>query len=305
MKLFILSQDKLSLLTERKFKRELDIQKVTENNLEKIFGLEYLTSEMSLNNLRIDTLAFNRELNAFVIIEYKKDRNFSLIDQGYAYLSLLLNNKADFVLEYNKSRNESWDKKSIDWSQSRVIFISPMYTRYQIQAANFRDLPFELWEIHQFDRNVVIYNQIRPSDKSESIKVIGQGSELVREITREIEVYTEEDHVTSVPGYIRDLYEEFKENVLGFGDDIEIKALKQYVAFKTKNNFVSVIFQKSQLKLILTIPLGSLNDPLGLARDVSNIGHWASGDYEIILKPNSNMTDILLLVRQSYEMKKS
>lgn len=305
MKLFILSQNKLNPLTERKFSRELDIQKITENNLEKIFGLEYLTSEMSLNNLRIDTLAFNRELNAFVIIEYKKDRNFSVIDQGFAYLSLLLNNKADFILEYNKCRKESWDKKSVEWSQSRVLFISPMYTKYQIQAANFRDLPFELWEIHNFDKNVVIYNQIRPSDRSESIKVIGQSNELVREITREIEVYTEEDHVQSVPNHIRDLYEEFKEKVLGFGDDIEMKALKKYVAFKTKSNFVSVIFQKSQLKLILTIPKGSLNDPFGLARDVSNIGHWASGDYEIILKTDSNLNDILLLVRQSYENKRN
>lgn len=305
MKLFTLSKNKLTPLGESGFTREFDIQRITEGNLESVFGLEYLTSEMSLNNMRIDTLAFNRELNSFVVIEYKRERNFSLIDQGYAYLSLLLNNKADFVLEYNRSRNESWDKKSVDWSQSRVFFVSPMYTKYQVQAANFRDLPFELWEIHVFDKNVVIYDQIRPSERSESIKVIGQSSELVREITREIRVYTEEEHVQSVPGRIRNLYEDFRENVLGFGDDVEIKALKKYVAFKTKGNFVSVIFQKSQLKLILTVPKGLLNDPLGLARDVSDIGHWASGDYEIILKPDSNMNDVLLLVRQSYEMKQS
>jgi selenocysteine lyase/cysteine desulfurase len=57
-------------------------------------------SEFELRGLRIDTLAFYNESKAFVIIEYKKDRNFSVVDQGMAYLNLMLNNKADFILEY-------------------------------------------------------------------------------------------------------------------------------------------------------------------------------------------------------------
>jgi hypothetical protein len=52
--------------------------------------------------LRIDTLAFDPESRAFIIIEYKRDRNFSVIDQGMAYLNLMLNNKTDFILEYNE-----------------------------------------------------------------------------------------------------------------------------------------------------------------------------------------------------------
>ncbi len=47
-------------------------------------------SEFQLNNLRIDTLAFDKESNSFVIIEYKRGVNFSVIDQGYAYLALLI-----------------------------------------------------------------------------------------------------------------------------------------------------------------------------------------------------------------------
>jgi hypothetical protein len=49
---------------------------------------------MSSENLRIDTLAFDNESKAFVIIEYKKDRNFSVVDQGMAYLNLMLNKKS-------------------------------------------------------------------------------------------------------------------------------------------------------------------------------------------------------------------
>ena len=113
-----------------------------------------MKSELALNNLRIDTLAYNPDTHAFIIIEYKKSQNFSVIDQGYAYLSLLLNNQADFILEYNQILNRNLSKKSVDWSQSRVIFVSPKFTRYQQQATNFQDLPFELWEIRQYENDV-------------------------------------------------------------------------------------------------------------------------------------------------------
>jgi hypothetical protein len=67
--------------------------------------------------LRIDTLAFDNESKAFVIIEYNKDRNFSVVDQGTAYLNLMLNNKADFILEYNESlRSSSLKREEVDWS---------------------------------------------------------------------------------------------------------------------------------------------------------------------------------------------
>ena len=86
-------EEKLSHIKETSFKFEREIQKLTEDNLSTVLKLEYIRSEFPLNNFRIDTLAFDKEANAFVIIEYKRDKTFSVIDQGYAYLSLMLNNK--------------------------------------------------------------------------------------------------------------------------------------------------------------------------------------------------------------------
>ena len=68
--------------------------------------LDFISSEFSLNNFRIDTLALDKESKSFVIIEFKRDKNFSVVDQGYAYLSLMLNNKADFILEYNENKKK-------------------------------------------------------------------------------------------------------------------------------------------------------------------------------------------------------
>jgi len=107
MAIFNIQNRKLSPIREKSIDLEKDIQKLTEENLEVIFGLQFVSTEFALQNFRIDTLAFDKEANAFVIVEYKRDRSFSVIDQGYAYLALMLNNKADFILEYNEKAKEN------------------------------------------------------------------------------------------------------------------------------------------------------------------------------------------------------
>lgn len=123
---------KLILISEIDFVLEKDIQNICENNIRELFGLEIVKSEFAIKNFRIDTLAFDSKSKSFVIIEYKKDKNFSIIDQGYAYLALLLNIKADFILEYNEQSKISLKRDDVDWSQTVVIFVSPSFTQYQI-----------------------------------------------------------------------------------------------------------------------------------------------------------------------------
>jgi RecB family endonuclease NucS len=82
-----------------------NIQGIVENNMQTIFGIEFVASKFELNNLRVDTLGYDKESNSFVIIEYKPDKSFSVIDQGYAYLALFLNNKAEFILLYKEKNN--------------------------------------------------------------------------------------------------------------------------------------------------------------------------------------------------------
>ena len=59
-------------------------------------------------------LKFTRDNPAYPdAIEYKKGNSYSVIDQGYSYLSILLNNKADFILEYNETQSENLKKTDI------------------------------------------------------------------------------------------------------------------------------------------------------------------------------------------------
>ena len=149
--------DKLERISEVGFKLERDIQRLTEDNLNIIFGLDFVCTEFQLNDLRIDSLAFDNETNSFVIIEFKRDKNFSVIDQGYAYLAMLLKYKADFILEYNEQKDIILRKNDVDWSQSRVMFIAPQFTKYQQKAIEFKDLPIELWEISKYSNETILF----------------------------------------------------------------------------------------------------------------------------------------------------
>jgi RecB family endonuclease NucS len=99
-------KDTLTEISEIPFELERNIRYLVEHNIKTIFNIDFVTSEFELNGLRIDSLGFDNDSKSFTIIEYKKDKNFSVIDQGYAYLSLLLINKAEFILKYNEGKRK-------------------------------------------------------------------------------------------------------------------------------------------------------------------------------------------------------
>lgn len=301
--LFKVSQDgKLDQIKEQPFKLEKEIQNLTEANLKVIFGLSFVKSEFKLNNFRIDSLAFDEENKSFVIIEYKRDKNFSVIDQGYAYLSLMLNNKADFILEYNESNNNSLKKADVDWTQSKVIFVSPSFTTYQREAINFKDLPIELWEIARYENNSISFEQVVKSQANESIKKITKAIDLGVSVVDEIKVYTEEDHLEKASIEIKELYERFKIGILNIGDeygDFEIKPKKLYIAYVLGTNVVDINIQKKQIKMWINMKVGDLKDEKLIAKDVANVGHWGSGDYEISVSNAEHLEYILSLIKQA------
>jgi len=304
MALFIIKNNEhLEQIKEKPFNLEKEIQELTEKNLKTIFGLELVRSEFSLNNFRVDTLAFDKESSSFVIIEYKRDKNFSVIDQGYAYLSLMLNNKADFILEYNENCKDTLKRDDIDWSQSKVIFVSPSFTTYQKEAINFKDLPIELWEIKRYNNNTVNYSQIQTSGAQESVKTISRQNNNIEKVTKEIKVYTEQEHLERVTEETKELYERVKNAILNL-DNIEVKPKKFYIAFVAGTNIVDIQIQKNGLKLWLNLKKGQLDDPKGISRDVSSVGHHGNGEYEIQIKTDEDIEYIMSLIKQSLKQNK-
>jgi len=303
MPVFKINNSKLSEVKNVSFSLEKELQDITEKNLDNIFNLEFVSSEFKLNNFRVDTVAFDREINSFVIIEYKKDRNYSVIDQGYSYLSLMLNNKADFVLEYNEKTNHSLKKKKdIDWSQSKVLFISSAFTPYQRNAIGFKDLPIEIWEVKKYDNGTIFYNQLKPLEARESIKTISKNKTLEK-VNKEIREYSFDDIFKKDWIKPKKLFDTLREDILEIDERIEEKINKFYIGYKIGFfNVCTIHAFKSKLELhLIRVEKGDLKDPKNEI-DQTPWQKYGWGKFCSYTIKNFNEIDYgLFLIKQVYE----
>jgi predicted transport protein len=300
MALYQHQSGKLKEVKEKPFKLEKDIQKVFEQNLSALMGLELVKSEFAIKNKRIDTLAYDAQACAFIIIEYKRDKNISVVDQGFTYLSLLLENKADFIVEYNESLKRNLKREDVDWSQTRVAFVSTSFTENQIQATNFKDIAIELWVVKQYENDTISINHIKKSNSAESIKPITRQTESLNSIATEIKVYTEQDHIEKASEVTRELYEKFKSAVFNLASDVSVVPLKYWLNFdKGSLTLVSMEIQKKKLNITINKKAGHLDDSKSLARDVSKIGHYGKGDYQVQVEDDADLEYIMSLAKQT------
>lgn len=306
MKVFDINKGKISRVKTIPFKLEREIQEIVENNVEEFFDLDLITTEYRIKSFRFDTLCFDKNTNSFVIIEYKNTKSYSVIDQGYTYMSLLLNNKSDFVLEYNEKKNKNLRRDDVDWTQSRILFVSPNFTEYQKNSINFKDIPFELWEIKRFQNNTIVLNQIILDGEENISTTTTLENNVVKNVSREVKLYTEERHTeqSKVVEETKNLYFKFRERLLEFGDDIEIRPRKEYIGFIRRTNLVDVELQSKNLKLYLNLKKGLLDDPKNMSEDVSTKGHYGNGDYMIKVFEDTDLDYVMFLVKQSYIFQK-
>lgn len=311
MQLFNNKNDKLNLVEEKPFKLEKDIQELVEKNSDSLLGLEFIGSEIKVDKYRIDSLCFDNETNSFVIVEYKKGSSYSVIDQGYTYLQLLLNNKSDFLLIYSEYLEKVVKANDIDWSQSRIIFVSQSFNNYQKDSVNFKDLPFELWEIARYSNDQISLNK-HVSTSTESVKTISTAnSKNFKAVTDEIKSYDEEFHLKNFGVQLQENWIDFREQMMQI-DGMEMNIIKRYIAFtmgfrksicycNTQSNGFRIDIVRGAIKNgkknkdFLT-----LDDPKNMAKE--NSWTWKNGDtghkYEIKFDKNTDVDYLVFLLNQ-------
>ncbi len=298
MSLFKIRQDKgIEAIREKAFKLERDLQNLTEANLEKIFGFEFIKSEFALNNLRIDTLAFDREANAFVIIEYKRDEKSGAVEQLLSYLGLMRENQADFILELNKVSGKHFDKKDINWDKCRCLLIAKTFTYHQIKTLSLEDRKYELWQVKYYENGYISFEELGKEmgvKNNKKTMSVDDSSSVACPDQRDCLV---DGGLNRVPIEYKDLYKTFKHAMLSI-DGIKLKLTKKYIHFCLDKVIVGVSPQKNGLKLLLGMKTGELKDPLKLTRDVSSIRHDPPGDYQIRITSDEDLEYIMSLVKQ-------
>jgi uncharacterized protein with ParB-like and HNH nuclease domain/predicted transport protein len=120
--------------------------------------------------------------------------------------------------------------------------------------------------------------------------------------TKELSSYSIEDHTHLAAGTLaRALFDPLRRELLALDPCVTEEFLKLYIAYKAETNFVDVVPQVSRLRLSLNMRFHELNDPRGIARDVTNLGRWGNGDVEVGLTSIDDLSYVMGLVRQSFE----
>lgn len=303
MALFQITKSKLTLVKEVKFDLEKELQKIIEDNLEELLGYKFVATEFSIEEFRFDTLAYDEERNTFIVIEYKNSANYSVVDQGMSYLQTVLSRKADFVLEYNTRYPKNQKKKEdFDWSQVRVVFISPYFTNYQIKASSFKDAPFDMYEIKKFGNETILLNPIKRSDTKESIKNVLK-SEVGEKITSEIKSFTLDDYIKPGWSFTREVYDELHERIMETAPSLTIVYTKYYVGYKIGQQRVFVIsfFKAGPCITFQRAKPDSFRDPEKRVTYVTNSFKFYNQDQSNFWLNKSKEDDIeyaLMLIKQ-------
>jgi len=313
MDLYNIVNNSLVAMDSESFKLEKDIQNLIESNTDEVFGLQFVSSEFAMGDFRLDTLCFDEENSSFVIIEYKKGSSYSVIDQGYSYLSLMLNNKSDFILEYNEKRTVSLKRTDVNWQGSRIIFVSPSFNTYQKNSVNFKDVPFELWEIKKFGGGLVALDNHKPTSK-ESIQNISPTDSMIGTVSKEVKVYKDEDVLAKTSDTIIELWQELKEKLFTL-DNVDFVAQSSYIKL-TKNNKGVCYFNFRKDKIKGEIIRGNINsdgsksknffvidDPKNICREYNFT--YKSGveghRYLFDINETSDLDYLEMLIRQKYK----
>lgn len=135
IQLFRYDKNGVSELPGKSAAIEKDLQKLIESHMEAFLGVRFLATEYSTGKThkgRIDSLGLD-ENNTPVIIEYKRQSNENVINQGLFYLDWLLDHQAEFRWRVmDKFGKQVAD--DIDWSNARVICIAADFTKYDEHA---------------------------------------------------------------------------------------------------------------------------------------------------------------------------
>lgn len=104
-----------------------------------------------------------------------------------------------------------------------------------------------------------------------------------------------------LPPNLSELVASLDGHVLSLGDDVQRKELKLYVAFKRLKNFATLVPQKNRLLLYLHIDPAQVVPLPANGRDVSQQGHWGTGDLELALTSQADLDAAKPLILMAYE----
>lgn len=313
IKLFRYGQHGVSELEGKAAVVEKQLQTLIEQQMSAFLGVRFLASEYTTGKThkgRIDSLGID-ENGCPVIIEYKRYSNENVINQGLFYLDWLLDHQAEFRwLVMETLGKEVAD--SIEWVGTRLLCIAGDFTRYDLHAVQQINRNVELIRYKLFGDDLLMLELVnavtsqvnKPSTQADpGLPPSLPMSEPVQ--TSNGHVRTNAERLAAASPSLRALHESVCDFMEALGDEVQRKELKLYTAFRRLRNFACVQICSPQrdphLRLYLDLLPAGVTPLDGITRDVSQIGHWGTGDLELTIRNSDDWEKAKSLVTRAYE----
>lgn len=273
---------------------EKELQTIIENNMETFFGVTFLASEYSTTDGgRMDSIGID-ENHCPVIFEYKRSVKDNVINQGLFYLNWLLDHKDSFkVLVIQKLGMKAAD--DIEWSMPRVVCVAGDFTKYDSSAIKLINRNISLIRYKKFGKDLLMFEQINENIVAASTDDNTLSGTKTKSVSK-----TFAEHKEEAPPEILELYEDLRDYILSLGDDVTENQLKLYVAFKKIKNIICVEIFNNRLLLHLKLDVNTVDYEDGFTRDTSKIGHYATGDVEVVIKNRDDYEKAKPLLERAY-----
>ena len=302
IKLFRVSSGAVDELTGTTDTVEKSVQTFFEKNLEALLGVRFLASEFTTSNGgRIDSLGLD-ENGCPVILEYKRASNENVINQGLFYLDWLMDHRKDFQWLVMERLGKN-DAEAVDWSAPRLICIAGDFNRYDDHAVKQIQRNIELIRYRRFGADLLMLDllaatSVKGAAGGAASPPGGEGVGAASGKYKTISAVMEE-----LDAAMSDRFEALRAYLMALGDDVQETTLRFYIAFKRIKNFACVEFRPSNEKILVFVKIDPASVPLepGFTRDVSNVGHYGTGDLEITLSKPDDLERAMPLLKRSYE----
>lgn len=299
IKLFRFLDDQVNELEAQSASVEKSLQTLIERHMEGFLGVRFLASEYSTGKShggRIDSLGID-ENGSPVIIEYKRALNENVINQGLYYLNWLLDHQGEFTLVVMKRYGEDV-ADSIEWRNARLLCIAGEFTKFDEHAVEQMDRNIELIRYSRYGEELLLLELVNAIEgKQESIRdtEVNKGKKQKSSTVTELLEKSGDE--------LKDRFESLRAFIQALGDDVQMKTLRYYFAFKRLKNFacVEVRPQVNTLLVFVKVDPESVNLIEGFSRDVREIGHFGTGDLEITITSDEDLKQAQHLILRSYE----
>ncbi len=303
MPIFKIVKDTLFTVDQTNFTTEKALQRLIEDNLEAVFGCRFVATEFPTGEQhagRIDTLALSEDHNP-VIIEYKKVESSDLINQSLFYLAWIQDHQGDFEIAAQKALGTGVE---VDWSDIRVICLAPNYKKYDLHAVQVMGANLELWAYRLFKNDSLYLEEVfRKTTTTSQPRTLGEltaGQKAA--LSRKTGSYTVEQHFANKPDSIADLAKSIREFTLELDPSIEEAPKKKYIAYKTSQNIICMKIQRGKVVLYVKLKPQEVDVPQELnPRDMTNTGHYGTGDLELSVKTENDLELVKPLLELAYQ----